>query len=128
MTHSCTRASRLHPDLNAFVNCSRCYFELKRPASNTSTTLGSYPYRCTTVLEIQTNTSNMSNTSFPPQIGNYLLGQQLGSGVSGMFDFDRHVDLAMEANSPTLVVDYRIDVSCHAHIHGPSGRSQSPGD
>jgi hypothetical protein len=34
----------------------------------------------------------MSNTSFPPQIGNYLLGQQLGSGVSGMFDFDRRVD------------------------------------
>ena len=44
------------------------------------------------MLEIQTNTSNMSNTSFPPQIGNYLLGPQLGSGVSGMFDFDRRVD------------------------------------
>jgi len=26
---------------------------------------------------------NMSNGAFPPQIGNYLLGQQLGSGVSG---------------------------------------------
>lgn len=27
--------------------------------------------------------SNMSNASFPPQIGNYLLGPVLGTGVSG---------------------------------------------
>ena len=27
----------------------------------------------------------MSNVSFPPQIGNYLLGHQLGTGVSGAF-------------------------------------------
>ena len=30
--------------------------------------------------------SNMSNVAFPPQIGNYLLGHQLGSGVSGAFE------------------------------------------
>ena len=30
--------------------------------------------------------SNTSNISYPSQIANYLLGQQLGSGVSGMFD------------------------------------------
>ena len=48
------RVSRLHPDLDAFLNHSRnCYFELKHPASKTktSTTLSPYPYWCTTVLE-----------------------------------------------------------------------------
>jgi casein kinase 1 len=29
---------------------------------------------------------NMSSGDFPPQIGNYLLGHQLGSGVSGAFE------------------------------------------
>lgn len=28
----------------------------------------------------------MSNVAYPSQIGNYLLGQQLGSGVSGAFE------------------------------------------
>jgi hypothetical protein len=29
---------------------------------------------------------DMSNVAFPSQIGNYLLGPQLGSGVSGAFE------------------------------------------
>jgi casein kinase 1 len=40
--------------------------------------------------------SNMSNVCFPPQIGNYLLGQALGSGVSGAF----HTSPSPIASSP----------------------------
>ncbi|KAI0259826.1 CK1/CK1 protein kinase [Gloeopeniophorella convolvens] len=35
--------------------------------------------------------SNTSNASFPPQIGNYVLGQALGSGVSGSTFLATHV-------------------------------------
>ncbi|KAH9998006.1 kinase-like domain-containing protein [Russula vinacea] len=35
--------------------------------------------------------SNMSNVTFPPQIANYLLGKQLGSGVSGSTFYATHI-------------------------------------
>jgi serine/threonine protein kinase len=45
--------------------------------------------------------SNMSNFAFPPQIGNFLLGQQLGSGVSGAFEI--LIDPVMECSSLGVV-------------------------
>src|SRR6266851_5857640 len=72
---SCARRV-FDPDSDAFLNYSRdCYFELKRRAYCSSTgAVVCWRYKI-----------NMPNISFPPQIANYILGQPLGSGVSGMF-------------------------------------------
>ncbi|KAI0247145.1 kinase-like domain-containing protein [Lactifluus subvellereus] len=57
--------------------------------------------------------SNMSNISFPPQIGNYLLGQPLGSGVSGATFRATH----MHTGQVVALKVQPVDVSYPSNAH-----------
>ena len=65
--------------------------------------------------------STMANITFPPQIGNYLLGQPLGSGVSGACK-----TLFNAGNRKlTPLVSQELRSVLHTYIRGKSSRSKS---
>ncbi|KAI0304509.1 kinase-like domain-containing protein [Multifurca ochricompacta] len=57
--------------------------------------------------------SNMSNVSFPPQIGNYLLGQPLGSGVSGSTFRATHIHTGQAVALKVQPVDISYPTNTH---------------